>query len=285
MLVVETAFGVENKGKAGNEACSNVFCLPKDYDKLAAPFTESGILDIAFELEISQILAFDDIRFTVSILMYLNVIWEDSRIQGPALEDPTQMIPIDFGFVDSLWLPDVYIYDMKEIVLSKFNIPFAGDSCILSYILNIIRTLFKHRIIQSVLNISGLFLMNSSTVFYSQEAIITFWCPMRFQWYPLDNQICKFRIGSFAYDVNKMTFKTKRLTYDASAYNTILDYSVEILPLDEKDIFILRDGNKNYSVSGFEMRLSRHSLRYFLNYYLPSGLFVMVSWVCCYKFW
>jgi len=104
---------------------------------------------------------------------------------------------------------------------------------------------------------------------------------MRFQWYPLDNQICKFRIGSFAYDVNKMTFKTKRLTYDATAYNTILDYSVEILPLDEKDIFILRDGHKNYSVSGFEMRLSRHSLKYFLNYYLPSGLFVMVSWVCC----
>jgi len=27
------------------------------------------------------------------------------------------------------------------------------------------------------------------------------------------------------------------------------------------------------------MRLSRHSLKYFLNYYLPSGLFVMVSWV------
>jgi hypothetical protein len=67
---------------------------------------------------------------------------------------------------------------------------------------------------------------------------------MRFQWYPLDNQICKFRIGSFAYDVNKMMFKTQRLTYDAAAYNTILDYSVEILPLDEKDFFILRDGNK-----------------------------------------
>jgi hypothetical protein len=69
-----------------------------------------------------------DPRFTVSILMYLNVIWEDSRIQGPAQDDPTQMIPIDFGFVDSIWLPDIYIYDMKEILLSKFNIPFAGNT-------------------------------------------------------------------------------------------------------------------------------------------------------------
>jgi len=143
IIIVKNASGEENKGKTGNEACSNVFCLPKNYDKLAAPFTESGILDIAFELEISQILAFDDIRFTASILMYLNVIWEDSRIQGPAQEDPEQMIPIDFGFVDSLWLPDVYIYDMKEILLSKFNIPFAGITCIFKCILNQIKILLK----------------------------------------------------------------------------------------------------------------------------------------------
>jgi len=84
---------------------------------------------------------------------------------------------------------------------------------------------------------------------------------MRFQWYPLDNQICKFRIGSFAYDVNKMRFTTKRLTYDATAYNTILDYSVEILPLDEKEIFILRDGNKVSISQTFYDHLFRFSYK------------------------
>jgi len=61
-LLLKYAFGIVNEGKSGMGTCSNVFCLPKDYDKLVAPFTESGILDIAFELEISQILAFDDIK-------------------------------------------------------------------------------------------------------------------------------------------------------------------------------------------------------------------------------
>jgi hypothetical protein len=106
---------------------------------------------------------------------------------------------------------------------------------------------------------------------------------MRFEWYPLDNQICKFRIGSFAYDISKMTYSTRKLTYASLASNTILDYSVEILPLDERDNTSIREEKKVFSVTGFEMRLSRHSLKYFLNYYLPSGLFVMVSWVYVFK--
>ena len=34
-----------------------------------------------------------------------------------------------------------------------------------------------------------------------------------------------------------------------------------------------------YMFSGIEMKLSRHILKYLVIYYLPSGLFVVVSWV------
>ena len=37
--------------------------------------------------------------------------------------------------------------------------------------------------------------------------------------------------------------------------------------------------NSNYSLTGYEMVLNRNSLKYIVNYYLPSGLFVLVSWV------
>ena len=33
--------------------------------------------------------------------------------------------------------------------------------------------------------------------------------------------------------------------------------------------------NSNYSLTGYEMVLSRNSLKYIVNYYLPSGLFVL----------
>merc|ERR1712183_735790 len=35
----------------------------------------------------------------------------------------------------------------------------------------------------------------------------------------------------------------------------------------------------NYSLAGFEMILTRHVSHYIITYYLPSGLFVVVSWI------
>ena len=102
---------------------------------------------------------------------------------------------------------------------------------------------------------------------------------MRFEKYPLDYQVCKFKVGSYAYDENKMKFAANLLQYNDDLRNTILDYSVQILPLkDEDSLFIWQDIG-NYSLTGFEMRLKRNSLKYLVNYYLPSGLFVIVSWV------
>jgi hypothetical protein len=69
------------------------------------------------------------------------------------------------------------------------------------------------------------------------------------------------------------------LSYDDSVKQTILDYSVEIVPLDDKDTVYVWNSIGNWSVSGFELRLKRNILKYLINYYLPSGLFVIVSWV------
>jgi hypothetical protein len=52
-----------------------------------------------------------------------------------------------------------------------------------------------------------------------------------------------------------------------------------VTPLrDESLIFIWLD-IANYSRTGFEFVLKRNKLKYLVNYYLPSGLFVIVSWV------
>jgi hypothetical protein len=37
--------------------------------------------------------------------------------------------------------------------------------------------------------------------------------------------------------------------------------------------------SENHSLAGFEMILVRHISHYIINYYLPSGLFVVVSWI------
>ena len=75
-----------------------------------------------------------------------------------------------------------------------------------------------------------------------------------------------------------MMFYTTLLTYSMQNAHSVLDFDVKVLPLNEKDAYLIWN-NYNYSLTGFEMRLRRHSFKYVVNYYLPSGLFVVVSWV------
>ena len=72
---------------------------------------------------------------------------------------------------------------------------------------------------------------------------------MRFERYPLDEHICKFRVGSTNMDINFMRFGETTATFDETSKNTILDYAVRVLPLEEEDKILLYQG-ANYSVTG-----------------------------------
>ena len=76
---------------------------------------------------------------------------------------------------------------------------------------------------------------------------------MRFERYPLDEHICKFRVGSTNMDINYMRFGDTALSFDKSGMNTILDYKVDATKLREEDRILLYQG-QNYSVTG-ERRL------------------------------
>ena len=86
-------------------------------------------------------------------------------------------------------------------------------------------------------------------------------------------------MASYAYGLEKMQYSTNLITYNDSERNTILDYSIEIIPLNAEDQIFHWLDIANYSVTGFELQFQRNTLKYLVNYYLPSGLFVIVSWV------
>ena len=102
---------------------------------------------------------------------------------------------------------------------------------------------------------------------------------MRFHLYPLDHQVCHLRVGSFMFNLTQMTFTANKLYYNGKEDNTVLDYGVQLLDLGESEKLYVWVDVGNYSLAGFQIRLERHSLKYIFNYYLPSGLFVVMSWV------
>ena len=111
-----------------------------------------------------------------------------------------------------------------------------------------------------------------------QATTVTFLCPMRFDLYPLDSHVCKFRVGSTSLDITRMKFDETKISYDERKRNTILDYTLEIGQLSEKDRILIYGAMGNYSITGIEITFTRHKLKYLYVYYLPSGLFVVVSW-------
>ena len=68
-----------------------------------------------------------------------------------------------------------------------------------------------------------------------------------------------------------MVFAETELGYDKTTRNTILDYAVEMTQLDEKDRILYYGELGNYSITGVEIRFTRHKLKYMYMYYLPSG--------------
>ena len=94
-----------------------------------------------------------------------------------------------------------------------------------------------------------MWIINGKDVFYNQFAQVTFLCPMRFERYPLDEHICKFRVGSTNMDINYMRFGETEFLFDKTLMNTILDYKIEATQLRQTDRILLYQG-QNYSVTG-----------------------------------
>ena len=89
------------------------------------------------------------------------------------------------------------------------------------------------------------------------------------------------QVGSYSYDDTKMKFITENAGYqDPKTSNSIaLDYAISIERLDDSDAVFLGGALGNFSLAGFEMVLHRYVSTYIITYYLPSGLFVIVSWI------
>ena len=59
---------------------------------------------------------------------------------------------------------------------------------------------------------------------------------------------------------------------------SIFNKQVKITELDWQEKYYLPQETGNYSVAGFRMLMERKVSQYVITYYLPSGLFVVVSW-------
>ena len=249
--------------EALNKMTSALACLPDAYSKFDLPTT--GVVVIYVTIDIDEVLRINDKDYSITFSCYFNVKWTDPRIHineefgreqaGPGVNvtgNPDIQVPMNLEFVKDLWLPNIFIYNLKT-----------------------------YKVIDVLNKLAGLWIGADKTVLYSQATHITFICPMRFDKFPLDTQRCQFQVGSYSYDDTKMIFITEHAGYQAPkvANKIALDYAIAIRNLHPADAVFLGGSLGNFSLAGFEMELHRFVSTYIITYYLPSGLFVIVSWI------
>ncbi|XP_055920251.1 glycine receptor subunit alpha-2-like isoform X2 [Eupeodes corollae] len=194
---------------------------------------------------------FQEISFDV----FLQVIWTDLRIRPREtnLTRTKNFTELQIEERQKIWVPDLYIRQLKEMKIIK---------------------LFE--------DISSLRLYQNSTIVLSIGATIIIKCDMDFVLYPLDVQKCPVDFSSYKYSRHEMEFHWKRgnaITYPndfGNGFFRLPKYVVSFHP--ELDMRIINYGDEDHSSARLEITLSREVKSYLLENYLPSTLFVSMSW-------
>ena len=79
------------------------------------------------------------------------------------------------------------------------------------------------------------------------------------------------------YDTNKTVKCSSEYVYDESRQRS-LQHFIEFEPLADKDLSVVLPSGA-YAACGFQIRLVRKTMQYLVQVYLPSCMFVVVSWV------
>ena len=175
--------------------------------------------------------------------------WSEPRIIAPS--NISDHAPIDISFLKLLWIPDTYFLNLKSI-----------------------------KILDGVHNANGIFLLNKTNILYEIEMEIEVFCNMSFESYPFDSHSCFFMMTSFKHEFNVLNFSLTEFDFDASTQVGRLDYMVEIESLPESmKLRKFKSNGRRFAYAGCAVKLKRYVQKYILNYFMPSGLLVLVSWV------
>ena len=140
--------------------------------------------------------------FTVHVNMFMTFVWQDNRLNFTLTKETTA--DVDEEFIKSIWTPDFYIYHLKE--LEGFN---------------------------GVTSSGGLTVQKQGDqikLIYSVEVNVKFMCPMNFNAFPFQSNVCKFRLTSYTFTADQMVFKalTSKRPDKRLLKEKVRDYEVRV---------------------------------------------------------
>lgn len=224
--------------------------FPASYDRFAVPIPPGGdVLPVVFSVKVRDIFAINEASMDITLEWYIRMYWTDHRLQPPlqSFRESSPWINIDPAHTSRMWIPTVYIDHAKEITMPSLLV------------------------LPRSLRITKQGLMR-----YSTSVITKIACPMDFTAYPFDKQVCFMRLEGYQYRTFEVEYSWHETGIQIS--NSLrTDHFTANFQIDGNE----RVQHENSTFPSVQLRISlyRKMSYHVMNTYIPSGLFVIVSWL------
>ncbi|XP_071526959.1 gamma-aminobutyric acid receptor subunit pi-like [Panulirus ornatus] len=222
--------------------------VPAGYDQFTLPTSQDGgPVPVSISAKVRDIQKIDEQNMDVTIEWYLRLYWQDSRLNAPLHLPDEEWLNIAPEILRYIWLPTTYIDHVREV--TKPTLLVQPES---------IR------------------MKNNGLIRYSMSVTTRTSCPMDFSAYPFDKQVCYFRMESYQ-------FTSKQVSYNW--FNSKIERTENIQSGHfDFDFYSVQQQNTSHSSGTYpmvtvEVKLTRRISYHLMNTFLPSGLFVCVSWL------
>ncbi|KAF6216470.1 hypothetical protein GE061_000812 [Apolygus lucorum] len=230
------------------------------YDRWKRPNSNGGPTDVFARMYVYFIGSVEaqNLKFTAQILIKYR--WKDERLQhtGPPMNGEESLR-------DKLWTPHLYL-------VNEHSSKIMGSG--------------KEDILVSI--------SPDGTVLYSSRLRVTLVCLMDLAKFPFDNQFCPLELESWNYNTTQLNLHWEKDTpilidskiqlteYSIAGLSTNeTSNSYSVFPHSNNDTTNSKFSDK-YSCLTVNFHLQREVGHYIMDYYVPSILLVVVSWV---SFW
>ncbi|VDO28431.1 unnamed protein product [Haemonchus placei] len=205
-----------------------------------------GLLDVHYELELVHILGIDELKQTMTVLVYVDEKWLDPSLSwDPAL----------FGGVEKTWLPISVIW-VPDIII--FNMVRASR--------------LHHEDLLSSIR-APVLIYSNGTVEASHPAVYTVTCEINIKRFPLDDQRCALEIASWAYGEDKIRLRA-HTEHSLQHYTDNEEWHLLKVKVDE--VKYEHEGI-NVSEVRYDVSVKRKPLFYMVTLTFPSYVMCAIS--------
>ncbi|XP_047512485.1 gamma-aminobutyric acid receptor subunit delta-like isoform X2 [Pieris napi] len=212
--------------------------LPTNYSRNIPPGKNTTVY---IGINVNRVSGVDENREEITLDVFLQVSWEEIRLNVPP---GRSFIDLPWEFRQLIWTPDLYIWQLQTM-----------------------------RILSVLQEMASLRLYANRTVSVSIGATITIKCEMDFVLYPLDVQNCAIDFSSYKYTTEDVRFEWR----EVAPWFGIAGEQRHEFRLPKYVVTFVTDKSE-HSAARLQIKLSRELRGYLLESYLPSSLFVIISW-------